>query len=125
MNATVMTQFDLVERQFNQVAALLVAGDAPQLQTAASLLQNLSMELARLLAPNGKPLPVPAAQRRRVLAMAKSLQMLRDNLSRQAAINQQALAVVVPTPTKSTYSGRGSVYGSVARQSGAFNVLAA
>jgi hypothetical protein len=63
--------------------------------------------------------------RRRVAAMAKGLQMLRDNLSRQAAVNLQALKVVVPTAAKSTYSGGTSVYGAVARQSGAFNVLAA
>jgi hypothetical protein len=57
--------------------------------------------------------------------MAKGLQMLRDNLSRQAAVNLQALKVVVPTAAKSTYSGGTSVYGAVARQSGAFSVLAA
>jgi hypothetical protein len=57
--------------------------------------------------------------------MASGLQMLRDNLSRQAAYNQQALQVVLPTPAKSTYGGGSSVYGTVARQGGVHKYLAA
>jgi hypothetical protein len=53
------------------------------------------------------------------------LQILRDNLSRQAAFTHQALQVVVPTPTKSTYGGGSSVYGTVARQGGVQKYLAA
>ncbi|RFO95043.1 hypothetical protein DIC66_20495 [Rhodoferax lacus] len=125
MQNPAIQQLDLVERQFNQVAAFLAAGDAAHLQAAAALLQILSVELARLLPPQNKVQANQAELHRRVLAMAKGLQMLRDNLSRQAAMNLQALKVVVPTAAKSTYSGGTSVYGSVARQSGAFNVLAA
>jgi hypothetical protein len=128
MQSPALQHIDLVERQFNQVASFLAAGDAAHLQAAAAMLQVLSVELARLLpAPSGAQLK-PADQpelRRRVAAMARGLQMLRDNLSRQAAANLQALKVVVPTQAKSTYSGGTSVYGAVARQSGAFNVLAA
>lgn len=125
MKTPATQQLDLVERQFNQVAAFLAAGDAAHLQAATAMLQVLSVELSRLLPPQNKAQSNQAELRRRVLAMAKGLQMLRDNLSRQAAVNLQALKVVVPTPVKSTYSGGASVYGSVARQSGAFNVLAA
>ena len=125
MNKPAITQLDLVERQFNQVATFLAAGDAPHLQAAASMLQVLSVELAALLAPKGGSVLEHKALRQRVLSLAKGLQMLRDNLSRQAAINQQALGVVMPAPAKATYSGGSSVYGSVARQSGAFNVLSA
>ena len=125
MQTPVIQQLDLVERQFNQVAAFLAAGDAPHLQAAAAMLQVLSVELPRLVGPQNKVQAHQAELRRRVLAMARGLQMLRDNLSRQSAMNLQALKVVVPTPAKSTYSGGTSVYGSVARQSGAFNVLAA
>jgi hypothetical protein len=128
-------QLDLVERQFHQVAAFLAAGDAPHLQAAAALLQVLSVELPALLqappAPRSPPLTARQAalqrnaRRQRVLAIARGLHMLRDNLSRQAAVNLQALKVVMPTPAKSTYSGGTSVYGAIARQSGAFTVLAA
>ena len=51
-NATIK-QLDLVEQQFNQVAAFLAGGDAPQLQTAAATLHALSLDLARLLQTRG------------------------------------------------------------------------
>ncbi len=127
MHNSMLKQLDLVEQQFNQVAAFLAGGDAPQMQTAAATLQALSLDLARLLQTPSQTLPQPhrGAVRRRIQALAKRLPMLRDGLSRQAALNLRALQVVVPTPVKSTYSGGSSVYGSVARQSGAFRVLAA
>jgi hypothetical protein len=119
-------QLDLVEQQFNQVAALLASGDALTLEVASNALQALSVELARLLQPPTDASPVSKkALRQRVVALAGGLQMLRDNLSRQAAYNQQALQVVVPTPVKSTYGGGSSVYGSVARQVGVHRYLAA
>jgi hypothetical protein len=59
------------------------------------------------------------------VTLAAGLQMLRDNLSRQAAFNQQALQVVVPTLPKSTYGGGSSVYGTVVRQGGVHKYLAA
>lgn len=137
MQTPATQQLDLVERQFNQVAAFLAAGDAPHLQAAAAMLQVLSVELQRLLpAQNHNQSPNsgqtrqggPASQaelRRRVLAMAKGLQVLRDNLSRQSAYNQQALQVVMPAPPKSTYAGGSPVYGAVARQGGVHRFLAA
>jgi hypothetical protein len=121
-------QFDLVEQQFNQVAAFLATGDAPQLQNASQTLQTLSAELARLLQASPAGRTSPAQQkilRQRAQAMAQRLQFLRDNLSRQAAYTQQALQVVVPTAPKSTYSGGSSVYGSVARQAGVHKFVAA
>lgn len=128
MHTQVVNQLDLVERQFNQVAAFLAAGDAPHLQAAAAMLQILSVELSKLVPSTPAPSQsntYSGETRRRVLAMAKGLQMLRDNLSRQAAINLQALKVVMPTPAKATYSGGSSVYGSLASRSGEFKVLAA
>jgi hypothetical protein len=124
-NATIK-QLDLVEQQFNQVAAFLASGQAPQLETASQALHALSVELARLLQSQEK---ASAASRKvlrqRIVALASGLQMLRDNLSRQAAFNQQALQVVVPTPAKSTYGGGSSVYGTVAPQGGVQRYLAA
>ena len=125
MNNAMLKQFDLVEQQFNQVAALLASGQAHKLDTASQALHALTVELAHLL-----PLPATAsaasqkALRQRVVAMASALQILRDNLSRQAAFNQQALQVVVPTPAKSTYGGS-SVYGAVVPQGGVQKFLAA
>lgn len=124
MQTTVIDQLDLVERQFNQVAVFLAAGDAPHLQAAAAMLQVLSLELPKLMPTTQMHTP-SGEMRRRVQTMAKGLQMLRDNLSRQAALNLQALKVVMPTPSKSTYSTGSSVYGTVGAQSGEFRVVAA
>jgi flagellar biosynthesis/type III secretory pathway chaperone len=121
-------QLDLVEQQFRQVAAFLASGDAPRLQSASQTLQTLSAELARQLqatAVSHTSAEQQKSVRRRVQAMAQRMQSLRDNLSRQAAYTQQALQVVVPTPAKSTYSGGGSVYGSVARQVSVHKYVAA
>jgi hypothetical protein len=126
MNNATIKQLDLVEQQFNQVAAFLASGQAPQLEIASQALQALAVELARLL--QAQSAASPAGQkvlRQRVVTLAAGLQMLRDNLSRQAAFNQQALQVVVPTLPKSTYGGGSSVYGTVVRQGGVHKYLAA
>jgi len=140
MQNPLLAQLDLVEQQFNQVALLLASGDAPALQHASAELQRLSTELSRLLqtpavtsnsysasssaASRSSPAQKKAV-RQRMQAMAQRLQFLRDNLSRQAAVNQMALNVVVPAPAKSTYSGGSSVYGAVARQGRVHKFLAA
>jgi hypothetical protein len=86
----------------------------------------LGLELAKLLQTSSKYSPAAkAVLRRRVQSLAAGMQIVRDNLSRRAAYTDQALAVVVPVAEKSTYSAGSSVYGSVARQTGAFKVLAA
>ena len=126
MNNAMINQLDLVEQQFNQVAAFLASGQAPQLETASQALHALSVELARLLqVQESASAAGKKALRQRVVAIASGLQMLRDNLSRQAAYNQQALQVVVPTRPKSTYGGGSSVYGTVAPQGGVQKYLAA
>jgi hypothetical protein len=126
MNNLPIKQLDLVERQFNQVAAFLASGQAPQLETATQALQALTMDLARLLPATAAASPASQkALRQRVVALASGLHILRDNLSRQAAFNQQALQVVVPTRPNSTYGGGSSVYGTVAPQGGVHKYLAA
>jgi hypothetical protein len=125
MQNPILSQLDLVEQQFGQVAAFLAAGDATNMQTASSALQTLSVELSRLLQAPGTSPALRSAARQRIQEMALGLQIVRDNLSRQAAANQQALQVVVPTPARSTYSGGTSVYGSVARQGGVQRYLVA
>jgi hypothetical protein len=128
MHNPLLTQLDLVEQQFHQVAAFLADADATNLETASSALHSLSLEFARLLQAANTTRVSRAAQkslRNRLLPLAAGMQMLRDNLSRQAAQNQMALNVLVPTPARSTYSGGSSVYGTVARQGSVHKFLAA
>ncbi len=116
---------DLVEQQFHQVAAFLAVADANQLPAAAQQLQTLCMELARQLPGLQRGRQPGRGLQQRVHTLAQGLQMLRDTLSRQAAANQQALQVVLPTAPKATYAGGTSVYGTVARQGGVHKYLAA
>ena len=128
MQNPLISQLDLVEQQFRQVAAFLAQADATNVQTASSALQALTLEFSRLLQAANVSRVSPAGQktlRRRLVQLAAGLQMLRDNLSRQAALNQMALNVLVPAPARSTYSGGSSVYGTVARQGGVQKFLAA
>ena len=126
MNNATIKQLDLVEQKFNQVAAFLASGEAPEVETATQALHALSVDLARLLQSQATASAASQkALRQRVLAIASGLQILRDNLSRQAAFNQQALQVLVPTQPKSTYGGGSSVYGTVAPQGGVQRYLAA
>jgi len=106
MQPSTLAQFDRVEQQFKQAAAYLASGDALQLQTASANLHALSAELARLVQAS----PPNKILSQRVKILAQGLQMLRDNLSRQAAFNQQSLQVLLPQAAKSTYSGGAKRY---------------
>ena len=110
MNTPAVGAWDRVEQQFQEVATLLASGDALQLQTASATLQALSRELALVL--QSTPTPSNKLLRERVKRMAQGLQMLRDNLSRQAAFTQQSLQVVLPRAVQSTYKSGASVYGA-------------
>lgn len=125
MQNPILAKLDLVEQQFNQVAAFLADGNAEQLQTASDSLQSLSVELAKLMQTSPTSPALQTALRQRVRTMAAGMQMLRENLSRRAAYTEQALAVVIPSTKKSTYSAGTSVYGTVGRQSGQIKFLAA
>jgi hypothetical protein len=119
------TPLDLLEQKFNEVAAILAAGDADNVLQASEALQSVVVEFAELAGPAGglqlklKPDVV------RLKALARGISLLRDTVLRRAAHVNQALAIVVPTPAKSTYSGAGSPFSAVPRQSGQFRVLAA
>jgi hypothetical protein len=61
----------------------------------------------------------------RIKKFATDISNLRAHLIRRAVVVDQALAIVVPAEAQATYGKASSPYGAVARQSGAFKVLAA
>jgi hypothetical protein len=125
MTHTLQSQLDLVEQQFNEVAAILAADDAGNMASASEALQSLAVELVQLIGPATHLRAAPAADIERIKALSTGMRLLCDNLSRRAAYVNQALKIVVPTPAKSTYSSPRSPFGGVIQQSGEFNVLAA
>lgn len=124
-NELILDQLDLVERQFNGVAAFLASGDATALEQGSAELQALSIALIGLINKVGRQAAASPEVLARLQGLAHGMCQLRDNMARRAALVSQALAVVVPTPPKSTYAPVGGPFGSAMLQSGAFKVLAA
>jgi hypothetical protein len=119
-------QLDLLESQLHELRASLVEGNAPGLQDASMRLQPLVVELVRLADAVGRQALGQQGRLTRLRKLSAVLGMVRENMARQAAYVDQALALVVPgAQQKSTYAGTNRGYGSPVRQSGAFSVLSA
>jgi hypothetical protein len=98
---------DRVEREFNAVASLLVAGDADALVTACSALQHASVALAQRVV--AKDAELQSSQfKARILNLAASMQSLRDNLARRTAFVDQSVAILFPVKPGPTYSAQGA-----------------
>lgn len=125
MKNAVLQQLDLVEQKFNEVSALLAAGDSVQLEAASAALQAMAVEMLQALNGNGrKNLRTPEVVQR-IREVSTGLGLLRDNLARRSALVHQALSIVVPTHANSTYAPPSNIYGQPVKQSGAFKYLAA
>jgi hypothetical protein len=125
MTQTLQSHLDLVEQQFNEVAAILASDNTDRMASASAALQALAVELVQLIGPAERLRTAPAVDIERIKALATGMSLLRDNLSRRTAYVNQALKIVVPTAAKSTYSNAGSPFSAVIQQSGQFKVLAA
>ena len=125
MTQSLRSHRDLVERQFNEVAAILASDHTESMASASTALQALAVELVQLIGPVERLRSAPAVEVERIRALSSGLSLLRDNLSRRTAYVNQALQIVVPTAAKSTYSGANSPFSAVIQQSGQFKVLAA
>jgi hypothetical protein len=121
---SVQSQIDRLEQQFKAVASLLVEDQPNAITSGCEAVQQLSVELVQTF-DSLPPLAVPAPILLRLKELSQGITVLRENLLRRAAYVDYALSVVVPTSPKSTYGAATSPYGTLARQSGAFKVLAA
>lgn len=122
---TLDSQLDLLEAQFQELGGSLIAGNPELLQAAGARFQQLTVELIQMADQVGRIQLDSPSRARRIRALSSGLGILRENLLRQSAYVDHALAVVVPaTQQKATYAGS-RAYGSPIRQSGAFSVLSA
>jgi hypothetical protein len=115
---------DLVELQFNEVSAVLVAGDPQATQAAAARLQQLAIEMLDFSERAVERMGVSRLQALRLQALAHGLPTLREGLLRRAAYVNNALQVVLPGVAKHTYADQGK-YASGFRPSGELKVLCA
>ena len=122
VNADLSAQLDLVERQFNEVSVVLLETDPQRLEAASARLYGLAVRLADL----AQGVRNDAVAAKRLQTLAGGLTLLRSQLLRRRAYVDLDLNVVVPTDGVATYAGAAAGrYGSLARQTGAFKVLAA
>jgi hypothetical protein len=122
---TLVGLLNLVEQQFNEVSVVLASGDPHALQQGCESLQQLAVQLMQLLDRRDFAHQRTPAVGLRMQSLAQGIAVVRAQLLRRSAVVDQALAVVVPTQAQATYGKASSPYGAVARQSGAFKVLAA
>jgi hypothetical protein len=116
---------DLVELQFNEVSVVLMDENPEQLALACAAMQRLSVDFMQMLVQRGRGVDLPSSVTLRLQTLAQGIVVLRANLLRCAALVEQSLKVVVPTVADATYGQASSPYGAIARQTGAFKVLAA
>ena len=114
-----------IESKFSAVSLALVAGDPIAVQDSSTSLQELTVQFVQVLDELGRYGGVNAQLTARVKALAKALPALRENLLRRAAYVDQALALVIPSTQKTTYSNSHAQYGSALRQSGSLRGLSA
>ncbi|KQP13758.1 hypothetical protein [Pseudorhodoferax sp. Leaf267] len=105
-----------VETLLADMADLLVRGDAPSFETAATALRQAMVELAHASQRADGP-PPHADLRERLQRVAHALVRQRENLARRSVINERGLAAVLPQH-RATYTApgrQGPFRGSVAR----------
>jgi hypothetical protein len=119
------TQLDLLESQFNALAASLMDGRPDAFLSGGASLQRLAVEMAQMVNGLGQAELKTSRRMQRIRVLAGGIANLRESLLRHMAYVDRALEIVVPaTRDKATYAG-GGAYGQPVRQSGAFSVLAA
>jgi hypothetical protein len=124
-NQSLSQVLDLVEQQFNEVSVIVAQGQPDSLPATAATLQQLTVELLRLVEAS-RAVDRPATLLQRVKVLFESMSVLRTTLMRRMAMVDQSLKIIVPGAPDATYAEGGTgTYGSVPRGSGAFKVVAA
>jgi hypothetical protein len=125
-NLSPSAQIAVIEERFHGLTLALIDGSPELVQASSAVLQNLAVELVRLMnSAGGVRRAEWAGLMPRVKVLAHGLAVFRENLLRRAAYVDRALELVVPaTREKSTYSGAGA-YGAPIRQSGALKMMSA
>lgn len=112
------SRLSAVETLLEEMAGLLVRGDAPAFEVASTALRQSMLELAHASAEEPPPSFQDPAIRARLEQVSFALTCQRDNLARRAVVAERALAAVLPQHqvTYNAPSGRGGVFrGSTAR----------
>ncbi len=115
-----------IEHQLHTLTAGVQRQDPQSVLQAAGVLQQDCVDFMQQLqnaSPQSLRVSKPVVQRLRAISL--ELGRVREHLLRSSAYVDKALQVVLATEPASTYGNATSRYAAVARQSGAFRVLAA
>jgi len=115
-----------IEHQLHTLSAGVQQQDPQSVLQAAGTLQQECVDFVQRLqnaSPHSLRVANPVVQR--LHAIHRELGQVREHLLRSSAYVDKALQVVLATEPESTYGNATSRYAAVARQSGAFRVLAA
>ena len=109
------TRLSAVETLLEKMSGLLVLGDAPAFEIAATTLRQSMLELAHASAEEAPPTFENPALRARLAQVSLALTCQRDNLARRAVVAERGLAAVLPQRqvTYDAPSGRGGVFRGV------------
>lgn len=123
--ATLDSQLDRIEQQFNELSALLLDGDPQGVEVASEALQQLAVEFLQMVEEAGRGSLKSNARAARIKTLASVFPLLRGNVLRRSAFVDRALETIIPNAPESAYAGSAKKYGASMRQSGAFKVLSA
>lgn len=113
------------ELKFNEVSQALMSGEPLALAAASAALRQAGLDLSALL-PG-----LPTVERQhptltsRLTRLSTGMADQRESLIRRTVLTERALNAIVPATRSATYAPAAGPYGSLARQTGAFKVLAA
>lgn len=123
--ATLDSQLDRIEQQFNELSVSLVEGDPRGAEVASEALQQLAVEFLQMVEEAGRASLQSDARAARIKTLASVFPLLRANVLRRSAFVDRALETLIPNVPQATYAGHAKTYGASTRQSGAFKVLSA
>ena len=109
-----------VEKQIAVVGAALLGNDASVLESSTQSLQQMASDVFRCHEQLQKSGHSTKHLTLRVKELSAALSTLRENLLRKSAFVDQALQIVFPDNSPSTYASKSGPYGSAMRKSGKF-----
>lgn len=116
----------MLESQLHAVKRSLLGNSPDAVQASGATLQRLAVEFVQFVDAVGRAQLATPLRMRRIKALSDGLASLRENLLRQAAYVDRALAIVMPgAREKPTYTGAAGAYGGAPRRSGNFSGFAA
>jgi len=125
-----LDQLTKVEDQVQQLTQAMAASGPDALVAVADALQRALLDFSRLAQQVRPQTSWDAASKRRVKALAATLAMQRESITRRAALTELTLKSLLPSVQADTYAppmgtSARSAYGSVGRRSGEFRASTA